>query len=100
MKVLVTGPDGVLGSNLLRELLSQGYDVTAMTEDGKKSPTIDDLPIHKIGGNLLNEAQIIKATEGMDIVIDCAARTYMSPGRSESVNKVNKIGGASCRGRG
>jgi len=92
MKVLVTGPDGVLGSNLLRELLSQGYDVTAMTEDGKKSPTIDDLPINKIGGNLLNEAEIIKATEGMDVVIHCAASTNMFPGRSEIVNKVN-IGG-------
>ena len=62
MNVLVTGPDGVLGSNLLRELLSQGYKVTALVEDGKKSPTIDDLPITRIGGNLLNEDEIIKHT--------------------------------------
>lgn len=92
MKVLVTGPDGVLGSNLLRELLSKGYNVTALVEDGKKSPTIDDLPIIRIGGNLLNEDEIIKATVGMDIVIHCAASTNMFPGRSEIVNKVN-IGG-------
>jgi len=92
MNVLVTGPDGVLGSNLLRELLSKGYNVTAMSEDGKKSPTIDDLPINKIGGNLLNAEDIVKATKGMDIVIHCAASTNMFPGRSEIVNKVN-IGG-------
>ena len=92
MKVLVTGPDGVLGSNLLRELLSKGYEVTALVEDGKKSPTIDDLPITRIGGNLLNEDEIITATKGMDVVLHCAASTSMFPGRSEIVNKVN-IGG-------
>lgn len=36
MKVLVTGPDGLLGSNLIRELLNRGYSVTAMTENDKK----------------------------------------------------------------
>lgn len=90
--VLVTGPDGVLGSNLLRELLKRGFAVTAMSEDGKKSPTIDDLPINKIGGNLLNPTDIINATIGIDVVIHCAASTSMFPSRSEIVNKVN-IGG-------
>ncbi len=91
-KVLVTGPDGVLGSNLLRELLHRGYSVTAMSEDGKKSPTIDMLPILKIGGNLLNPQDLISATKGMDVVIHCAASTSMYPARSENVNLVN-IGG-------
>jgi len=91
-EVLVTGPDGVLGSNLLRELLKRGYSVTAMSEDGKKSPTIDDLPIKKIGGNLLNPNDIKNATVGIDVVIHCAASTSMFPARSEIVNKVN-IGG-------
>jgi len=92
MNVLVTGPDGVLGSNLLRELLLKGYSVTALVENGKKSPTIDNLPITRIGGNLLNEDDIISATKGMDIVIHCAASTNMFPGRSAVVNNVN-IGG-------
>ena len=48
MKVLVTGPDGLLGSNVVRELLAQNYEVLVMSEDGKDSPTIDDLPIQKI----------------------------------------------------
>jgi len=89
MKVLVTGPDGVLGSNLVRELISRGHEVMAMSEDGKKSPTIDNLFIKKVGGNLLNADEIIRATEKMDIVIHCAACTAMFPARSELVNKVN-----------
>jgi nucleoside-diphosphate-sugar epimerase len=36
MEVLVTGPDGVLGSNLVRELLSRDYNVSVLLEPGKK----------------------------------------------------------------
>jgi dihydroflavonol-4-reductase len=89
MKVLVTGPDGVLGSNLVRELLSRDYDVIAMSENGKKSPTIDNLAITKIGGNLLNSEEVDAAVEKTDYVIHCAASTAMWPSRSELVNKVN-----------
>ena len=79
MKVLVTGPDGVLGSNLVRELLSRDYEVIAMSENGKKSPTIDNLNITKIGGNLLNPEDVEAAIEGVDYVIHCAASTAMWP---------------------
>jgi len=89
MKVLVTGPDGVLGSNLVRELLKNDYEVLAMSENGKKSPTIDDLPITKIGGNILDKDNMIQATKGVDVVIHCAANTSMYPPRQDIINKVN-----------
>lgn len=92
MKVLVTGSDGLLGSNLIRELLNRGYSVTAMMENDKKSLTIENLPIQRIVANLLNTQDIINATVGVDIVIHCAASTSMFPARSEIINKVN-IGG-------
>ena len=92
MKVLVTGPDGLLGSNLIRELLNRGYSVTAMTENDKKSLTIENLPIQRIVANLLDAQDIINATVGMDTVIHCAASTSMFPARSEIINKIN-IGG-------
>ncbi|MGY8847256.1 MAG: NAD-dependent epimerase/dehydratase family protein, partial [Bacteroidia bacterium] len=89
MKVLVTGPDGVLGSNLIRELLSRDYEVIAMSENGKKSPTIDNLTITKIGGNLLNPEDVEAAVDGVDYVVHCAASTAMWPSKSEIVNRVN-----------
>jgi len=92
VKVLVTGPDGLLGSNLIRELLNRGYSVTAMMENDKKSLTIENLPIQRIVANLLNTQDILNATVGVDIVIHCAASTSMFPARSEIINKVN-IGG-------
>ena len=89
MKILVTGPDGVLGSNLVRELLSRDYDVTVLLEDGKKAPTLDGLSINKLSGNILNQNDLDKAIEGKNIVIHCAASTSVYPARSEIVNKVN-----------
>ena len=89
MNVFVTGPDGVLGSNLLRELLSRQYKVSVMVETGKSSPTIESLPIEIISGNLLNLPDLIQATKGVDIVIHCGANTSVFPARSEIVNAVN-----------
>jgi dihydroflavonol-4-reductase len=92
MEVLVTGPDGLLGSNLIRELLNKGYVVTAMTENAKPLPTIEGLPIKRIVGNLLNSLEVRTAAVGIDVVIHCAASTSMFPARSAIINKVN-IGG-------
>jgi len=92
MKVLVTGPDGVLGSNLVRELISRGHDVTAFTEAGKPSPTLENLPIKMVSGNLLDRTTINEITKGIDIVVHCAALTTVFPARSAIVNKVNVDG--------
>lgn len=89
MKILVTGPDGVLGSNLVRELLSRDYEVTVLLEDGKKAPTLEGLPINRLSGNILNPSDLEVAIEGQNIVIHCAASTSVYPARSEIVNKVN-----------
>ncbi|MFA7272671.1 MAG: NAD-dependent epimerase/dehydratase family protein [Crocinitomicaceae bacterium] len=94
MKVLVTGPDGLLGSNLVRELLSRAYEVTGFCEAGKASPTIEGLRMKKIYGNLLNEADLLDAAFGMDVVIHCAANTSMFPARQTVVNRVNIEGTA------
>jgi len=92
MKVLVTGSDGLLGSNLVRELISRDYEVAGLIEKGSLSPTLEGLPIQKISGNILNKYDILKATFGMDIIIHCAANTSMFPARQSKVNQVNVIG--------
>lgn len=92
MKVFVTGPDGLLGSNLVRELLQQNYEVSVLVEKGKKTPTLDNLPIKKITGCLLNLECIIDATKNQNIIIHCGALTTIFPPRSEIINNVNITG--------
>ena len=89
MNILVTGPDGVLGSNLVRELLSREYNVSVLLLEGSKSPTLEGLPITKHYGNILDQASLDKCFEGKDVVIHAAASTSVYPARDAFVNKVN-----------
>ncbi|MDX2360192.1 MAG: NAD-dependent epimerase/dehydratase family protein [Crocinitomicaceae bacterium] len=89
MKVLVTGPDGVLGSNLVRELLSREYEVSVMLLEGAKSPTLDGLNITRFYGNILNPDTLSEPFKDKDVIIHCAANTSVYPSRNEFVNRVN-----------
>ncbi len=89
MKILVTGADGMLGSNLVRELLGRGHEVVAFLLPGSTSKTLDGLPILKTYGNILTPAEIGSAAQGCDAIIHTAANTNIWPDRSEMVRRVN-----------
>lgn len=89
MKILVTGADGLLGSNLVRELLTRGDEVCALVEPGRQQKTLEGLNIEKAFGNLLHAEEVIKAMAGCDAVIHCAASTRVWPTRSDLVNRIN-----------
>ncbi len=88
-KVLVTGADGLLGSNLVRELLSRKYEVRVLLLPNSSSTTLDDLPIERFTGNILHKEDLEKAMEGCTHLVHAAANTNIWPNRSEIVRKVN-----------
>lgn len=89
MKILVTGADGLLGSNLVRELLGRGHSVRAFVQPGRQQKTLEGLSLEKFSGNLLNRDEVEKAAEGCNAIIHCAASTSVWPTRSEIINTVN-----------
>lgn len=89
MEILVTGPDGVLGSNLVRELLNRNYSVSVFLEKGKDPLTLRDLPIKRFFGNIMDPQAVENACFEKDVVYHCAASTSVFPARNELVNKVN-----------
>jgi dihydroflavonol-4-reductase len=89
MKILVTGADGMLGSNLVRELLERKYAVRAFLMPGSKAPTLQGLAIEITYGDLLQEQQLFAAASGCDVIIHTAANTNIWPNRSDIVRKVN-----------
>ena len=88
-KVLVTGGDGMLGSNLVRELLNRNYKVSVMIQSGRETGTLDGLEVDKLEGDLLDVVSTSGCVAGHDYVIHVAASTSIWPARSEIVNKVN-----------
>jgi|APTNR8051073442_1049403.scaffolds.fasta_scaffold00447_20 dihydroflavonol-4-reductase len=93
MKVLLTGADGLLGSNIARELLHQGYEVKVFLLPETTSPTLKELPVERVYGNLLDAEAVRQVMRGCGAVIHAAAHTGVWPVRSELVRRVN-INGA------
>lgn len=92
MKVFVTGAAGLLGSNVVRELLSQGYSVKALVEKGKPFPTLKGLGIEITEGNILDPELLAREMTGCDYVIHTAASTAVYPFRSARQWEINVTG--------
>lgn len=91
-KVLVTGGDGFLGNNIVRELLARGYIVRVFAHPSRNLTILDDLDVEVFSGDILEEEEVIKAAEGCDFIIHAAANTSIWPTRSEIIRTVNYKG--------
>lgn len=74
MKTLVTGAGGLLGSNLVRELLHRGHQVRALVRRPGMPNTLAGLDVECFEGDLLDKAGLKKACLGVDFVIHAAGR--------------------------
>ena len=76
MKIALIGATGFVGSEVLKELLSRGHQVTALARTPSKLPA--QLGLKVVKADVLDTAQVAAAVEGHDAVID----SY-NPGWSE-----------------
>jgi putative NADH-flavin reductase len=70
MKVVLYGASGMIGSRILRELLSRGHTVTAIVRDPPKVPPSQAI-VRK--GDVLDPASIAETAAGADAVISAYA---------------------------
>ena len=93
MKVLITGADGLLCNNLVRELLSREYEVSVMLlNDQLHTLGLNELPIQRYFGNVLDKSAVENAISGHDMVIHAAASTQLYPARDSIIHEVNVTG--------
>lgn len=92
MKVLITGADGLLGANIVRQALRQGYQVRVLQLPSSQSPVLNGLPVEFFKGNLLNATEVDLAVAGCDYVIHAGASTAVWPSRSAATVAVNVSG--------
>lgn len=89
MNIFITGGDGFLGSNLVRELLKMGHELRILVQKGRQTNTLKGLDVKLIDGDLLNYESLKSAAQGAAAIYHVAASTSIWPSRSEITNKIN-----------
>ncbi len=74
-KVLVTGGNGLLGSNIVRELVNKGYSPLLLLRRGCNCQALRGLKYDIVEGELQNYADLEKAVKECNYIIHCAAKT-------------------------
>lgn len=73
MKALVTGANGLIGANLVRELLHAGYKVRALIRISSDVRSLNGLNIELAHGDVLDFASLPPVVAGCDVIFHCAA---------------------------
>ncbi len=73
MKVLVTGANGHIGANVVRELLGKGHQVKAFVRKGADMQGLEGLDIEVCYGDVMAQDTLISAAQGCDSIIHLAA---------------------------
>lgn len=92
MKILVTGANGLLGSNIVRQLLERGIQPRAMVRPNAKLLSLEGCDPDYFFGNITSSEDTTRAANGCDYIIHTAAITDQTLPRLENYIKVN-VGG-------
>lgn len=90
-KIFVTGSDGLLGSNVIRELIYRNHQVRVLVY-AHEPITLVGMPVEIVHGDITDREQLIKLSEGCEYFINVAAITDMWPTRGEKYFKINVKG--------
>jgi nucleoside-diphosphate-sugar epimerase len=75
MKVLVTGASGFIGSTLIGELDTLGFEVFALMRKTSKTTNLEGLKFQRVEGDLSDYESLCRAVEGVDYVFHLAGVT-------------------------
>lgn len=79
MNVLVTGANGLLGSNLIRLFSKKGYNVRGMVRSSSKLISLKGVEFEKYVGDILDPKDVVRAARGCQVIVHSAANTKQWP---------------------
>jgi dihydroflavonol-4-reductase len=91
--IAITGANGLLGSYILRKLVSENKRVIALHRKNSDRSLINDLTgVEWREGDILNPAMLQEAFQGATTVIHTAAQVSFNPRMAKSIMEVNVTG--------
>lgn len=93
LKCLVTGANGHLGNNLVKELICQNYQVRGSVRNIENKEPFTEVDCEVVYADMLNKASLMEAMKGIEIVFHVAAVfTHWSPDPQKDIIEPNLIG--------
>jgi len=92
MKCLVTGASGLVGSNIVRELVKKGYQPIALLRENSPKENIKDLEVEIRYGDIRDRDSLERAMEGCKVVFHTAALYSFWQRKSEIFYDINVRG--------
>ena len=89
---LLTGANGHLGANLLRQLLADGEDVRVLLRAGSDNSTVDGLAVDRVFGDLRDFESMHTAVRGCSHVYHCAAKVSTLDSGQQELFESNVLG--------
>lgn len=87
--MLVTGANGLLGSNTIEALLKDGYEVVAFVRKNANLVALSGLNCTIFKGDISNSKDLQQALKGCEFVIHSAARTEQFPSNLAAYQTIN-----------
>ncbi|MGC9349582.1 MAG: NAD-dependent epimerase/dehydratase family protein [Anaerolineae bacterium] len=89
-RVLVTGASGLVGANLVRELLAQGRNVRAMVHTDRRALTA--LDVEAFPADVRDPEAMERATAGVDVVYHLAGAISLAMDSGREMDAINVLG--------
>ena len=92
MKIFVTGATGLIGSVLVRRLITEKHEVVVLHRKSADTREIDDLKLSFHLGDVTDPESLKGAMDGCDVVYHMAGFVAQWSGYKEVLYKVNTLG--------
>jgi len=92
MKVLVTGANGFLGSNLTKTLVSEGHDVYALVRPTSDISMLQGIGCKYIHGDVTDVVSLLENVKGFDTVFHLAGVIAYKKSQRSAMERVNVQG--------
>ena len=89
MQILVTGATGLLGNNVVRELLARGIRPRVLVRETSDLRPLEGLEVERFEGDIRDPQQVMAACQGMDAVVHAAGYVkigWLNPEIYQAIN--------------
>jgi dihydroflavonol-4-reductase len=88
--ILVTGASGLIGGNLVRQLIQTENSIRVFTHRDKQA--LSGLDVEAFSGDIRDPGQVKKAMQGIDIVFHLAAEISLKLNTRKQMEEINVLG--------